>query len=400
MPGVVVGLVGEGELHERLGRGGDPTAGELEEATLEPDVVAEPRGGGEEVEPLAGSRLGRAGIGRGLRSGHRRTTVPAAVRRTARLRGMRPADPPPADPPPMAVVQRLAAAGCIAPAEEAAELVAAASDEAALDALLRRREQGEPLAWLTGTIVFGGRRLAVTPGVYVPRIQSEELAGRAADLLPRGGRAIDLCTGAGAIAAHLRAHDPTSAVVGVDLDPLAAACARRNGVPAVVADLAAPLRDGAAADVVTAVAPDVPARDLHLLPADVQRHEPRLAARRRRRRARPRPPRRQPRPRSPPARRLAPRGGGRRPGRPAGPVARRRGLRRRHAVVGRRGRPPRRRGTRSAAVAVGDGEAAVLAEGLGGDADAGRELAALVLGHGRRDGRCAGPQSASKPWPR
>lgn len=174
-----------------------------------------------------------------------------------------------------AVVDRLAAAGCVAAGEEAAELLAAAPDEPTLEAWLRRREQGEPLAWITG-VPFCGRRLYVAPGVYVPRIQSEELARRAAALLPEAGRAVDLCTGAGAVAAHLMAHDPTAAVIGFDLDVRAAACARGNGVPAAVADLAAPVRH-ADFDVVTAVAPYVPTGELRLLPADVQHYEPRLA---------------------------------------------------------------------------------------------------------------------------
>jgi release factor glutamine methyltransferase len=176
-----------------------------------------------------------------------------------------------------AVVDRLVAAGCVAAEEEAADYVAAAPDEATLEAWLRRREQGEPPAWITGTMDFCGRPLRVAPGLYVPRAQTEELARRAAALLPTYGRAVDLCTGTGAVAAHLRAEVPTASVVGVDLDGRAAACARRNGVPAVVADLAAlPLRGGGL-DLVTAVAPYVPSGDLRLLPADVQRYEPRVA---------------------------------------------------------------------------------------------------------------------------
>ncbi|MCU1487765.1 MAG: methyltransferase [Actinomycetia bacterium] len=154
---------------------------------------------------------------------------------------------------------------------EAAELVAVGADEA----MVARRERGEPLAWVTGSTLFCGRRVRVRPGVYVPRVQTEELAVRAAAALPPGGRAVDLCTGAGAVAAHLRAEVPTAVVLGVDVDPAAAACARSNGVPAVVADLDAPLRG--TFDVVTAVAPYVPTPALALLPADVQRHEPRLA---------------------------------------------------------------------------------------------------------------------------
>ena len=174
------------------------------------------------------------------------------------------------------VAARLAAAGCVAAGEEAAELVLAAPDAAALEGWIARREDGEPLAWITGTMRFGDVQLRLETGVYVPRLQSEELARRAATLTGPGGRAADLCTGSGAVAAHLLAACPRSRIVGVDRDPRAAACARRNGVRVVVGDLGAPLATGAF-DVVTAVAPYVPTGALHLLPADVQRYEPRLA---------------------------------------------------------------------------------------------------------------------------
>ncbi len=175
------------------------------------------------------------------------------------------------------VVDRLVAAGCVAATEEAAAFAAAAPDERIFESWLQRREQGEPPGWITGRVEFCGRTLHLDPGVYVPRHQSEELARRAASVLPEQGRAIDLCTGAGAIASHLRAELPTASVVGVDLDPAAAACAHRNGVPVVVADLAAPVHGDGTFDLVTAVAPYVPTDDLRLLPADVQRYEPRPA---------------------------------------------------------------------------------------------------------------------------
>jgi release factor glutamine methyltransferase len=176
-----------------------------------------------------------------------------------------------------AVVSRLKAAGCVAADEEAADYVAMAPDTATLETWLRRREDGEPAAWITGTVVFGGRLVHVDRGVFVPRDQTEELARRAAARLPDGGRALDLCTGSGAVAAHLRAAHPNAAVLGTDLDARAAANALRNGVPALVTDLDGALRSGATFDVVTAVAPYVPTGDLRLLPTDVQRHEPRLA---------------------------------------------------------------------------------------------------------------------------
>jgi len=96
-----------------------------------------------------------------------------------------------------AVAERLAAAGCVAAAEEAAELVAGAPDRTTLERWIGRREAGEPPAWILGTTTFCGRPWRVLTGVYVPRPQTEDLARRAAALLPGRGRAVDLCTGAG-----------------------------------------------------------------------------------------------------------------------------------------------------------------------------------------------------------
>jgi release factor glutamine methyltransferase len=176
-----------------------------------------------------------------------------------------------------AVVHRLGAAGCVAAEDEAALFIAAAPDPHTLETWICRREHGEPPSWITGRAQFCGRALHVAPGVYVPRPQTEELARRAAVLLPDHGRALDLCTGAGAVAAYLRASVPTAAVFGADVDRGAAACAARNGVAAVVADVGQPLRARDGFDVVTAVAPYVPTGELTLLPADVQRYEPRVA---------------------------------------------------------------------------------------------------------------------------
>jgi len=177
------------------------------------------------------------------------------------------------------VVTRLTAAGCVAAEEEAGELLAAAPDEKTLERWLLRREQGEPLAWVTGTVPFCGHTRRVDSGVYVPRSQSEELARRASTLLavaPGRGWAVDLCTGSGAIAAHLMAAVPPARVIGIDIDMRAARCARGNGVHVLVGDLDMALRPKAF-DVVTAVAPYVPTGELRLLPADSQRYEPRLA---------------------------------------------------------------------------------------------------------------------------
>ena len=174
----------------------------------------------------------------------------------------------------------LAQAGCIAASDEADELIqAAGGDPDTLDDLVSRRTDGEPIAWLTGTVTFCGVELFVAPGVYVPRWQTEPLARRATTLLPAAGVAADLCTGIGAIAAVLAAAVPTARVLATELDATAAHCARRNGVEVVEGFLDDPLPRELehCVDVLTAVVPYVPTGSFRLLPRDVQAFEPRLA---------------------------------------------------------------------------------------------------------------------------
>ena len=165
----------------------------------------------------------------------------------------------------------LARAGCVAADEEAAELLdAAAGEHCSLAALVVRRLHGEPLAWVTGRAAFGDVVIAVEPGTYVPRWQSLELAARAAARLPEDGRAVDLCTGSGAIAAAVRRRRPSARIVGTDIDPVAVACARGNGVEALCGDLFEPVPSDfvGATDVVVAVVPYVPTSALQYLPRD------------------------------------------------------------------------------------------------------------------------------------
>ena len=177
-------------------------------------------------------------------------------------------------------VVALQKAGCIAPRDEAVELLAAArGDWGVLRELVARRCAGEPLAWVTGWTRFCGERVLVRPGVYVPRPQSEQLAGEALARLPRRGLAVDLCTGSGAIAVVLGRGRPGARVLATEIDPSSAACARDNGVEVFVGDMAAALPDAVhgRVDVVTAVVPYVPSDELRLLPRDVVTYEPKRA---------------------------------------------------------------------------------------------------------------------------
>ncbi len=177
------------------------------------------------------------------------------------------------------VTRALAHAGCVAAEDEALELLAAASDTDMLAQMLARRVTGEPLAWITGRTAFCGLEVAVDPGVYVPRWQSEPLARLAARLLPPAGVGVDLCTGSGAVAMVMQARRPAARVVATEIDPVAVDCARRNGVTVCVGDLllALPSDLVSGVDVMVGVLPYVPEDSLHLLPRDVQAFEPRVA---------------------------------------------------------------------------------------------------------------------------
>jgi release factor glutamine methyltransferase len=176
------------------------------------------------------------------------------------------------------IAHALAEAGCVAPDAEADELLRAVSEGAGqVPQLLARRLRGEPLAWITGSVSFCGARVLVDPGVFVPRPHTQALARRAVTLLPPDGIAVDLCTGSGAVASIVAWAHPGATVVATDIDPVAVACARRNGVLALEGNLDEPLSPSLRerVDVMTAVVPYVPTEELHLLPRDVLANEPR-----------------------------------------------------------------------------------------------------------------------------
>jgi release factor glutamine methyltransferase len=178
------------------------------------------------------------------------------------------------------VIHALSEGGFIAPRAEADALLAASNDGAgSIDELMARRLGGEPLAWITGWVLFCGLRVHVDHGVFVPRAHTEALARRAVSLLPDAGVAVDLCTGSGAVAAVLRAERPRTTVLATDADAVAVRCARRNGIDALLGDLDKPLPRSllGLVDVMTAVVPYVPTDELRLLPRDVLANEPRRA---------------------------------------------------------------------------------------------------------------------------
>ncbi len=146
--------------------------------------------------------------------------------------------------------------------------------------LVRRRAQGEPVAYLLGEKEFYGRRFAVSPAVLVPRPETELLVQLALQRL-RGEpapRLLDLGTGSGCIAITLALECPAAAVVAVDRSADALAVARANAqrlgatIELVAGDWYGAV--GGRFDLIVANPPYVAAADPHL--ADL-RHEPRSA---------------------------------------------------------------------------------------------------------------------------
>ncbi len=188
---------------------------------------------------------------------------------------------------PGALVALLRAAGCVFAEDEARLLAGAAATPAALDALVARRVAGEPLEHLLGEVEFAGLRVAVGPGVFVPRQRTAALVDRAvaaARAVPgRPPVVVDLCCGCGAVGLALATAVEVAELHAADVDPAALPWARRNLGPVggVVhgGDLydALPGRLRGRVDVLVANAPYVPTGALGLLPPEARLHEPRTA---------------------------------------------------------------------------------------------------------------------------
>src|SRR5215472_8579547 len=130
--------------------------------------------------------------------------------------------------PESAVVSRLRAAGCVFAEDEAQLLVSAATTLAELSVMVDRRAAGEPLEQVLGWAEFCGLRIAVDPGVFVPRRRTEFPVRRAAALAPPGAVIVDLCCGSGAVSAALATLAGPAELHAADIDPAAVRCARRN----------------------------------------------------------------------------------------------------------------------------------------------------------------------------
>lgn len=198
---------------------------------------------------------------------------------------------------------RLMTAGVDSPDADARILLAAAADTepahlvivdavpadaaARYETMLARRESREPLQHITGVARFRHVRLRVGPGVFVPRPETELVAGWAIDQLRAIASqhtpvAVDLGTGSGAIAAAVADETPTASVHATELCERAAEWATLNltgtGVDLRVGDLADAFSDlDGAVDVVVCNPPYVPLTAWETVQSEARDHDPERA---------------------------------------------------------------------------------------------------------------------------
>ncbi|MEG8274979.1 putative protein N(5)-glutamine methyltransferase [Streptomyces sp. AHA2] len=183
------------------------------------------------------------------------------------------------------LVAVLRTAGCVFAEDEAELILATARTPAEAAAMAGRRAAGLPLELVVGWAAFRGLRIAVAPGVFVPRRRTEFLVEQALRQAPAARVVVDLCCGSGAVAAALAAGlgPGRRELHAADVDPAAVRCARGNigplGGHVHQGDLFEALPGGlrGRVGILAANVPYVPSGEIGLLPQEARDHEPRVA---------------------------------------------------------------------------------------------------------------------------
>lgn len=102
---------------------------------------------------------------------------------------------------------------------------------AVLEEKVRRRAEGEPLQYVIGEWDFHGLPMYCGKGCLIPRFETEMLVERAAKVLPRGGRFLELCVGSGCVSAAILKKRSDVSGDGIDISkPLSGTlCATPKG---------------------------------------------------------------------------------------------------------------------------------------------------------------------------
>jgi len=147
---------------------------------------------------------------------------------------------------------------------------------------VRRRLEGEPIAYIVGKREFFGLDFQVSEAVLIPRPDTELIVELALERLPQPGqrcRVLDMGTGSGAIAVALAHTRPDAAVSALDVSPAALAVAQANAdangarVRFLQSDWFAALAQGETFDLIASNPPYIAAGDEHLSQGDL-RFEP------------------------------------------------------------------------------------------------------------------------------
>lgn len=112
--------------------------------------------------------------------------------------------------------------------------------------LVDRRAAREPLQYIVGQAPFLGRMLAVGPGVFVPRPETELLAAWGIEIIAGRSRppvVVDLCSGSGALAIAIADAHPSAHVYAVERSEAALPWLRRNAEGSTVSVVAGDVAD-------------------------------------------------------------------------------------------------------------------------------------------------------------
>ncbi|MCR4908131.1 MAG: peptide chain release factor N(5)-glutamine methyltransferase [Lachnospiraceae bacterium] len=146
---------------------------------------------------------------------------------------------------------------------------------------VERRSSRMPLQYLTGRTEFMGLTFETSPGVLIPRLDTEYLVEEAIKIVEDGARVLDLCTGSGCILLSLMHYKNNIRGTGSDISEEALLLAKRNadrlGLSAdfVKSDMFASL--SGPFDYLIVNPPYIRTGDIESLMPEVKDHEPRTA---------------------------------------------------------------------------------------------------------------------------
>jgi release factor glutamine methyltransferase len=153
-------------------------------------------------------------------------------------------------------------------------------------ALIERRADREPVAYISGVQEFWGLSFDVSPAVLIPRPETELVVELFIEYFPGRDEALqvaDACTGSGCLAVAIAHEYPAARFVATDLSAGALTVARRNAERHHVADRIELLQDDVLSqarftfDAIVANPPYIPDGEIDTLQPEVRDHEPRLA---------------------------------------------------------------------------------------------------------------------------